>query len=885
MNWPSKLITNPTLSLFVFLLFDLAPIYAQMPSPQAVFGFQMGADRKLVDWKEITHYFEMLDRSTERVQVVEFGKSTEGRPMIMAVITSAQNFRRMPDILRIQAALADPRKMPKDSLENFVQRGRAIVMLSCSIHSTEIAASQMSLELAHHLTSKNDTATLEILNNVVTLLVPSPNPDGIQLVVDWYEKQLGTPYEGSAPPWLYQSYAGHDNNRDWFMLNLAETRALTALLYHKWFPQIVYDLHQMGRNGPRFVIPPFYEVSHPNIDPLILREIMMIGGHMSTDLAAAGFTGIATEAIYDMWWHGGMRTAPYYHNTVGLLSEAASVKIATPITLRPEELTSAGRGLQNVREFQTNFPEPWPGGAWRLRDIVDLNLTACNSVLTLAARYRDLWLRNFYHVGLRAINKGRQEQPAAYLIPREQTDPAAAQKMLDILLWQGTEILRARESFVAEGMRFPAGACVIDLRQPYRANIVTLMEKQNYPIRRSSPEAAPERPYDVTGWTLPLQMGVEVMTLEKSLDVAADTMNFSTMPSAARIFFSVESSHSNLSEAQYYLFSSSNSDAYRLVNRLFDKGKSIYWNTKAFSDQEQAYPAGQFLVPRAQLQANELKKLAGDLTLAVVPVTSSSFPAQRLQQPRVAVYRSYVPAEDEGWTRYVLDDFAFKHQTLWDADLRAGDFAEKFDAIIIPDQADSVIRHGHIAQARDNRQVYPPEFCGGLGQAGLRNLRRFVESGGSLLVFDSATKLFIDAWALPAVNVLESLKGSQFSAPGSILRGLVGAEHPVIYGLPREVALFFANSPAFKLYDREAVSLMAYPQQNPLLSGWLQGHGELHGKTALAEIPLGRGRVVLFGFRPQHRGQTWGTFKLVFNSLLYAAAEISTADNPPSSVE
>ncbi|MBC6951558.1 hypothetical protein DWB58_26835, partial [candidate division KSB1 bacterium] len=227
MNWPAKLITNPTLSLFVFLLFDLAPIYAQMPSPQAVFGFQMGADRKLVDWKEITHYFEMLDRSSERVQVVEFGKSTEGRPMIMAVITSAQNFRRMQDILRIQAALADPRKMPQDSLENFVQRGRTVVMLSCSIHSTEIAASQMSLELAHHLASNNDAATLEILNNVVTLLVPSPNPDGIQLVVDWYEKQLGTPYEGSAPPWLYQSYAGHDNNRDWFMLNLAETRALT----------------------------------------------------------------------------------------------------------------------------------------------------------------------------------------------------------------------------------------------------------------------------------------------------------------------------------------------------------------------------------------------------------------------------------------------------------------------------------------------------------------------------------------------------------------------------------------------------------------------------------------------------------------------------------
>lgn len=874
-----------TLFLFTLILSGLASTHAQIPSPQAVFGFQMGTDRKLVDWKEITHYFEMLDKKSARVQAVEFGKSTEGRPMIMAIITAEQNFSRMPDILRIQAALADPRKMPKDSLAGFAQRGRTVVMLSCSIHSTEIAASQMSLELAYNLASKNDAHTLEILNNVVTLLVPSPNPDGIQLVVDWYEKQLGTPYEGSSPPWLYQAYAGHDNNRDWFMLNLAETRALTAVLYHKWFPQIVYDLHQMGRNGPRFVIPPFYEVTNPGIDPLILREIMMIGGHMATDLAAAGFTGIATEAIYDMWWHGGMRTAPYYHNTVGLLSEAASVKIATPVTLRPDELTSAGRGLQNVREFQTNFPEPWPGGIWRLRDIVDLNLTACNSVLTLAARYRDLWLRNFYQVGLRAINNGREEKPAAYVIPLEQNDPAAAQKMLDILLQQGTEILRARESFVAEDMRLPAGTCMIDLRQPYRANIVTLMEKQNYPIRRLSPETAPERPYDVTGWTLPLQMGVEVMALEKGFDVISDTLNFSASATAARIFFSSDPSYSDLSKAQYYLFSSSNSDAYRLINRLFDKRQSVYWNTQALSGEGQTYPAGQFLVSRVEVEMNELRKLAGDLTLTFAPVTNASISIQRLQRPRAAVYRSYVPVEDEGWTRYVLDDFAFKYQTLWDADLRAGDFSENFDAIIIPDQADSVILHGHPAEARNHSQIYPPEFSGGLGQAGLRNLRRFVEAGGSLLVFDSATKLFIEAWALPAVNVLEPLKGSQFSAPGSILQGLVSADHPIVYGLPREIALFFANSPAFKLFDREAQSLVEYPQQNPLLSGWLQGHGELHGKTALAEIPLGRGRVLLFGFRPQHRGQTWGTFKLVFNSLLYAAAEINAVGNPASNIE
>ncbi len=839
--------------------------FAQAPSPSSHLGFEIGTDRKLADWKEITQYFEKLDQRSEAVQLVELGKSTEGRPLVMAIITAPSNFARMKDILRIQSLLADPRRMRADSLASFIQRGRTVVMITCSIHSTEIAASQMAMQLAYQLASANEARTREILDNVVLLLVPSPNPDGVQMVVDWYEKYLDTPFEGASPPWLYHPYAGHDNNRDWFMLNLMETQIVTRELYQKWFPQIVYDVHQMGRRGPRFVIPPFYEVSNPNIDPIILRSLVQIGGHMATELTAAGFTGIATETTFDTWWHGGLRTAPYYHNMIGLLSEAASAKLATPVEIKFEELSGEARGLKSAREAQTNFPEPWRGGTWRIRDVVNLELEACYSLLKLAARYREEWLRNFHLLGERAIAKGRNEKPYAYVIPLAQRDPAAAHKLLDIMLQQGAEILRAKENFIAEGTEFPAGTFVIALAQPYRANVKNLFERQNYPKRAASPGGPLERPYDVTGWTLPVQMGVEVVAAETKVTLVADTLHAAKLP--ARTFASASSLAAG---SPYYLCSLSSLDAYRLLNRLFKKGKEVYWSTAEL----QSFPAGQLLFSSSTIKLELLRELSEELNVTLAPVEiNDAVAVQLVRAPRVALYRSHIPNADEGWTRFVLEQFEFVYQTVWDRDLRRGRFDKNFDVLIFPAQADSAILLGNSSTAQGEREAYPPEYCGGIGQTGLQHVRAFVENGGTLLAFDRAAKLFIKAWALPIVDELEGVKSNEFSAPGSLLMGLTEASHPVCYGLPRELALFFADSPVFNVRDRMGKTLLLYPQQNALLSGWLHGEEKLRGKSALVEYPLGKGRLLLFGFRPQHRAQTYGTFKLVFNSLLSAVAE------------
>ncbi|MCG3121399.1 MAG: hypothetical protein ALAOOOJD_04476 [bacterium] len=836
----------------------LSALAFSQPSPESQLGFQVGADRKLADWNEIIRYLNLLDNSSERLQVMELGKSTEGRPLVFAVITAPQNFARLDDILNIQRRLADPRQVPADSLASYLRRGRTVVLINCSIHSTEIAASQMALELAYKLASGNDAKTHEILDNVVLLLTPSSNPDGIQLVVDWYKKSLGMPHEGSSPPWLYHPYAGHDDNRDWFMLNLVETRLITAALYQKWFPQIVYDVHQMGEKGPRLFFPPFYEVSNPNIDPILLRAIMQIGGHVTTDLAAQGFTGIATEWTFDTWWHGGMRSAPYFHNSVGLLSEAASVKIATPIEIKFDAIGGGGRGLTNAREFQTNFPEPWQGGWWRLRDIVDLELTASHSLLTLAARYRDQWLHNFYRLGQRAIAKGKTASPRAYILPLSQHDAAAAHKLLEIMLLQGTEILRAQKDFTAEGATYPAGSVLIDLAQPYRNNIVALFEKQQYPEKRRYPGGPLEQPYDVTGWTLPLQMGVDYFASTQEIkNLTADTINAFRMSPAPRLF----AANSPFEKNAPFSVSPNSLDAYKLVNRLLKQNQTVLWSRQ---------PA-QFLL---QTNTAELTKAAQNLSVTMATAnattTDNTGNIQKLKRPRIGIYRSYVPTADEGWTRFVLDEFEFDYKVLVDSDLRRGEFITQFEAIIFPDQRDSTILSGR-QSGDDDENKYPAEFSSGIGVSGLTNLRRFVESGGTLLAFDSATRLFIRHWALPVVNELEQVKSSEFSAPGSLLRGIVDLSHPIAFGMPRETTLFFSNSGAFAVRDGRAI--VKYPLQNPLLSGWLQGENKIHGKTALAEVPLGRGRVLLFGFRPQHRGQTYATFKLVFNSLWYAAAE------------
>ncbi|HYG09066.1 MAG TPA: M14 family metallopeptidase [Pyrinomonadaceae bacterium] len=781
------------------------------PSPASFLGFKPGDDRTIADWRQITDYFTRLDAASERVQMRTLGLTTLERPLVVAFISAPENIRNLAKYQDIQRRLADPRRAPGEAERDALTRtGKTVVAISCSIHSTEIVASQMSMQLAYELASAEDAATLEILQNTILLLIPAANPDGVDIVANWYRKTLGTPYEGTEPPELYHHYAGHDNNRDWFMLNLRETQAITRLFWREWFPQVVYDVHQQGAMGSRFFVPPFYDPPNPHIPPLLLREVGLIGHKIAADLQADGQRGVITNALYDTWWHGGFRTAPYYHNAVGILTEAASARLMSPVEVTREQLArSSSRGMPSALQSATNFPDPWPGGTWRARDIMAMELTASRAVLSMAAKYRERYLRNFYELGRRGIEGagGIGDAGIGYVIPAGQGKAANVAKLVSALVEQGVEVHRVERELhlMTLGTRgavyndlpknppaIPAGSYLIFLAQPYRANINALFEKQIYPDRRTASGEA-ERPYDVAGWTLPMQLGVLALP--------------------------IHSIREDASERRLTLIRDG-AEAWRDAGLTTEGGKT-----------------------------SPLKN----------PLA---------QNVRLALYRSWTNSMDEGWTRYVFDTFNVPFQTLRDSDVRAGNLRARHDVIVLPS-----MRLRDIVEGRDE-ETAPPEFTGGITEAGVDNLRRFVEDGGTLVCFDAASELAVKRFKLPLRNVLEGVRTSEFYGPGSILRLEVDTAHPLARGFERDVDAYFINSSAYELTEGagERVRVVArYAPRDTLRSGWLLGEKLIAGKVALAEVKLGRGRVVLFAFRPQHRAQTWGTFPFIWNAIAHRA--------------
>jgi len=793
---------------------------AVIPSPKSVLGFTPGDDRTIAGWSQITDYFERLDRASDRVLVQTLGQSTLKRPLIVAFISARENILALPKYKEIQQQLSDPRKITSPlQRDRLLANGKVVVTISCSIHSTEIVASQMSMQLAYELATAQDAETRAILQNTILLLIPSPNPDGVDIVANWYRKTLGTPYEGREPPELYHHYAGHDDNRDWFMLNLRETQLITRLLWQEWFPEIVYDVHQQGSNGSRFFIPPFYDPPNPNISPLLLRQVGLIGHKVAADLQAAGFKGVLTNALYDTWWHGGFRTAPYFHNSIGILSEAASARLMTPSTVTNEQLArSSTRGMRNAIEATTNFPDPWPAGEWHPRDILAMEMISARSILELASKFRSEYLHNFYE-----LSRKNSELPAnkgdtiAYLIPAGQARDEAVAKLVGTLVDQGVEVFRLdrelhvvlsskvlqRTNPVTEKLgaykiarqlsamqEVPLGSYIVFLAQPQRYNVTTLFEPQIYPNRLTAQGEA-ERPYDVAGWTLPLQMGVDA-------------------PAVVAI---------------------KESPAERKLTLLKD--------------------------------ANEVR---ADLALPLKRGDESPIRNPVKQAVRVGIYHGSMGNMDEGWTRYVFDTFNVPYSSVRDADMRQGSLNAKFDALILPSQPATQIVNGNAAGS------LPPEYTGGIGDAGVKNLKEFVTNGGMLICFDNACDLAIKEFNLPLKNVLEGVRSSEFYCPGSVVALDVDNKNPIAATLPASVPAYFINSSAFAAATDANVRVVArYARENVLLSGWLLGEDKLRGQIALAEVDVGKGRIVLFGFRPQHRGQTWGTLPFIWNALSSAA--------------
>jgi len=759
---------------FLLLLTLALPAFAQIPTPSQYLKLDVGKDRVLADYKQVRDYFRALDKASPRVEVEVLGKTTLGEDMIMAVISAEENLRNQARIREIAKRLADPRGLSDADASKLVEEGKAVVLVTCNIHATEIASSQMAMEWAYDLATANDAETKRRLKNVVLLLVPSLNPDGQIMVTDWYRKYLGTKYEGGRLPWLYHHYVGHDNNRDWYMLTQSETRALNRAVYHEWNPQVFVDEHQMGSEGPRMFIPPFSDPVDPDVHPLIWREANLIGSNMAFRLEQANKAGLIYGYSFDAYWIGGTRNTGWWKNITGLLLETASARIATPVYIEPSELRGGTKGLIEYKPT-INHPNPWKGGWWRMRDIMDYERIASDALLELAADRREDLLRNVLTRARAAVAHGGD---AAYRIPRQQYDWPTAQYLAWLMAEHNVEVRQAEN-----------GDYWIPLAQPYSKFVEEMMEPQRYPEIRLQPGKDILRPYDVASWTLPLQMGVRV---ERA-----------AMPASTTRVTSIT-------------------------------------------------PAKKDVIVRGE-------KLA--------------------RKPRVATYKSWQASMDEGWTRWVLETYGLAVKALSAQDIQKG--IRDVDALILADQPKDVIATGR-QKPGESRMRYeeemPPEYRGGLEKSGADALRKFVDEGGTLIAFGSACEYVIDEFNVPVRNALAGVRADDYSNPGSLVRLKLRRDHPVTAGMPEETAAFTDEAIAFETTapatDMQRWVLATYPEdeRDVLLSGWIQGADRLTRKAAAVAVTYGKGKIVLFGFRPQHRGQTHATFPLVFNALWWSVS-------------
>jgi len=860
-------------ALVVCLLISGHALAAEIPSPEEHFGHAVGADRTLIPYPDVLAYLDLVAAASDRVSIEDAGTSTLGNRMPVVVLTSPDNQARLDDIRDAARRIAKPGDASPEETRRLIESTPAVALITCTIHSTEVGSTQMTTEFVWRFATTDDPERLAWMDDAVILLMPSINPDGQVMVVDWYDEWLGTDYEGGRMPWLYHHYVGHDNNRDFYALTQKETRVVNDVLYHRWFPQVFLDEHQMGSTGPRMFVPPQTDPLDPEVHSLVFRMADSIGTNMSRRLEEAGKTGVGHDMIFDSYWPGGTRNTAWWKNVTGLLTEVASVRIATPIFIDPGELHGGAKGFPDYVR-RSNFPSPWPGGWWRLRDIVDYELVATWAYLEAVAEDRDHILANVDRMARNAVELGRTEPPYAFIVPPDQHDEVAARKMVELLLRHGVEVERATAPFEVGYATYPAGTVVIPAAQPYRPFLMVMLRPQRYPEVRPSTDGAIVKPYDVASWSLPLTMGVDLVEAGEPLDGAFETIATADWPRT----------ETTVEDPVGALVPAGADRLHTLLNRLLADNRRV----------SRTVPGGDLWIDYRNVDRETVERMAEELEL---PTRESAKPPKaglEVHPRRVGLFKPWVASMDEGWTRWVLEQYEFPMVNLSNEQIRSGEFTDSVDVLLFPDVEPGVISAGE-PEPNEWRPFtpLPPKYSGGIDtwpaddekrttaeppKPGGQRIKEWVEAGGTVVALDSSTGYFIELFDLPVENVLAGVSRDDFLCPGSTLRVHVDTADPLGWGMRPDDAIYFAGSPAFQTrvpdprFDRRVVVRYPDDAKDILLSGYLEGGEHLERRAAAAEVSVGDGRVVLIGFRAQHRGQPLRTFKLLFNSL-YGVAE------------
>lgn len=860
--------------VLIIALFFILNKYVEgqaVTTPSSHFGFEPGADRMLFNYEQMIDYFKLLEKQSGRVKSFVIGTTPLGKPLYMVCISSEENIQNIEELKEINRKLALDQNLSQDEVNDLKQKGKVFVLGTLSMHSTEVAPSQAAPKIAYLLANAKGTDTLNWLDNVVYMMVPNHNPDGMNMVNENYMKNKGTKYEGTNLPGVYHKYTGHNINRDFVLLTQPENKAISALTSSHWFPQVMVEKHQMGSTGARYFVPPNHDPIAQNIDETLWSWIGIFGAGMLNDMTALGQKGISQRYTFDNYWPGSTETC-LWKNVISFLTEAASVKTATPIYIEKNELKVRGKGLSEYKKG-ANLIAPWEGGWWRLGDIVSYELSSTFSILKTAAVNRESILQYRNDITKKEYSKGLNEPPYYYILPEKQNDGSELVKLIKLLLEHGVVVSRLQEDVTVENRVYRKNDFVIHLAQPFRAFIKEVLEKQQYPERRYEPGGEIIKPYDITSWSLPLTMGVKCI----EVNIKSEQIRQNILPIETITILDNENE-----EGKYLVFDAGNNESYMVAFSVLAKKGKVYRVQNELAIEGKEYKRGSFVIP------SEYFSLIADLNISIKPQRTNSIDQSEMKEvklPSIGLVETYFHDMDAGWTRYLFDIYGIPYKIIRPSDLAESDLSKNFQVVVFPNQDADLIMSGKRKRNDDYWPLnLPPEYSKGMGKKGKSNLMQFIDQGGKVISWGQSTELFLgmlefdidkekkEEFTLPVSNVSASLARNGLEAIGCHVKVNSLKDHPLTYGLPSSFPIFFTGSPVFETsipyFDTDRRVILEFPEGDPTLSGFIKKGELLENKAAMVWIRKNKGQVVMFGFNPQFRGQTSGTFKLIFNALI-----------------
>ncbi|MFO7873345.1 MAG: M14 family zinc carboxypeptidase [Bacteroidales bacterium] len=872
------LISRSFLSSLILLLlitigFNNTSKAGELTTPEAFFGFQPGEDRKMFLYEPLIEYLDILQQESEKMKLVENGASPMGKPMYIAFVSSEENIANLDRLQEINRRLALDGEIPENERQELIDEGKVFVLVTLSMHSTEVAPSQAAPLMAYNLITGTDNDPKH-LEDVVFMMVPNHNPDGMNMVVEHYNEYLDTPYEGSSMPGVYHKYVGHNINRDFVTLTQSDNRAVADIYNQDWFPHVLVEKHQMGSTGPRYFVPPNHDPIAQNIDELLWNWTWIFGSNMSNDMTAQGLKGISQHYLFDDYWPGSTQTSTW-KNVISLLTEAASVQLASPIYIEPNELQVRGKGLSEYKK-SINFPAPWPGGWWTFDDLITYELESVYSLVKTGANHKEDILSFRNEMCRKEINKGLTEPPYYYVLPEEQHDKGELIAMLELLDRHGVDLYRMDAGTLLENQQVNAGDFIIPLAQPFRAFIKEVMESQTFPVRKYTPGGEMIRPYDITSWSLPLHRGVKSMEINTYYDT--DDLAYS------QINPEDISDSPALPDEPLLLFNATNNESFKAAFMAMNAGADVYRNKETITHEGTVIPAGSFLVDHDANRNDQMETIIQNLNLS--PVGLEENPDDMfapLRMPSIALCETNFHDMDAGWTRYLFDTYEIPYEVLNPEDFKETDLHGQFDVIVFPDASKDRIKNGHYTR---NGEVYipfyNPEYIEGMGDEGWQNVIRFIEEGGHAISWAGSTELFMglmpsvdeqEPFRFPVRDISSRLNGDGFYCPGSLLKITLKEDHPVTYGMQDDIGVFHRNGPVFATsipdFGMKRRVIGHFPEEETLLlSGYAEETELLERQASIVWLERGSGSAVLFSFAPNFRGSTPVSNKLIFNSLL-----------------